>query len=186
MRKINFLVVVPIFLSAILFSLSFISQSEANRRPRAIVAQEEPDATYSIYDRHSISELSSTQVNKKQKLSKIKYDTNVSSRGEGSGRPTGCPNLWCGCWLARHVFGENRRDLWIAKNWLKFKRSAPRIGAVAVMTRRGGGHVGVVVDFDERGNPIIQSGNHNRIVATAVYPKSRIIAYVSPQYNIRN
>ena len=31
-----------------------------------------------------------------------------------------------------------------------------------------------------RGNPILKSGNYNRRVATAVYPKSRIIAYVSP------
>ncbi len=56
----------------------------------------------------------------------------------------------------------------------------PEIGAIAVMGRRGGGHVGVVLGIDANGNPIIVSGNHNHTVAEAVYPRSRIITYVMP------
>jgi len=48
------------------------------------------------------------------------------------------------------------------------------------MTRgKDGGHVGVVTGFDANGNPIVISGNHNNRVDEAVYPRSRVIAYVS-------
>jgi len=58
--------------------------------------------------------------------------------------------------------------------------SGPQVGAIAVMRRGGGGHVGVVSGIDPNGNPIIVSGNHNRTVAESVYPRSRITAYVMP------
>jgi len=38
--------------------------------------------------------------------------------------------------------------------------SGPQVGAIAVMGRHGGGHVGVVSGVDPNGNPIIVSGNH--------------------------
>ena len=60
--------------------------------------------------------------------------------------------------------------------------SGPQIGAIAVMTRGPrGGHVGVVSGVDADGNPIVISGNHNRTVAEAVYPRGRVYAYVMPQ-----
>ncbi len=58
--------------------------------------------------------------------------------------------------------------------------AGPRIGAIAVMRRRGGGHVGVVAGIDRHGNPILISGNHNNTVAESVYPRRRIVAYVMP------
>ena len=58
--------------------------------------------------------------------------------------------------------------------------AGPQVGAIAVMGRRGGGHVGVVSGIDANGNPIIVSGNHNHTVAESVYPRSRIAAYVLP------
>ena len=48
------------------------------------------------------------------------------------------------------------------------------------MSRRGGGHVGVVSGLDGNGNPIIISGNHGHRVAESVYPRGRIYAYVMP------
>jgi len=61
----------------------------------------------------------------------------------------------------------------------------PRIGAIAVMRRKGGGHVGIVSGIDRHGNPILISGNTTigngrRIVAERVYPRTRIISYVMP------
>jgi hypothetical protein len=41
-----------------------------------------------------------------------------------------------------------------------------------------GGHVGIVTGF-EGNNPIIVSGNHNRLVREGVYPARLVIAYVS-------
>lgn len=94
-----------------------------------------------------------------------------------NGRPAGCPHAWCGCWLAEQVFGRNMRELWKATAWLKFPRTSPRPGAIAVMRH----HVGKVTGFDAKGNPIILSGNHGRVgVGEGVYPKGRIIAYVQP------
>ncbi len=58
--------------------------------------------------------------------------------------------------------------------------SGPQVGAIAVMGRRGGGHVGVVSGIDPHGNPIIVSGNHGHRVAESVYPRRRIYAYVLP------
>ena len=49
---------------------------------------------------------------------------------------------------------------------------APQVGAIAVMGRHGGGHVGVVSGIDANGNPIIVSGNHNHTVAESVYPRA--------------
>jgi uncharacterized protein (TIGR02594 family) len=97
--------------------------------------------------------------------------------------PTGRRSLWCGAFMDKvlretgHKGGGN-----LAKGYLNYGRrvSGPQVGAIAVMGRRGGGHVGVVSGVDANGNPIIVSGNHNHTVAESVYPRSRIIAYVEP------
>ena len=97
--------------------------------------------------------------------------------------PTGRRRLWCGAFMDKvlrdtgHPGGGN-----LAKGYLHYGRriSGPRVGAIAVMGRRGGGHVGVVSGIDANGNPIIISGNHNDTVAEATYPRRRIIAYVMP------
>lgn len=103
---------------------------------------------------------------------------------QASGRPAGCPHAWCGCWLAAQFgyAGTKARELWLARNWLRFPHTSPSVGSVAVISRGGkSGHVGIVEGFDANGNPIIRSGNYNNRVATAPYPKGRVIAYVTPQ-----
>lgn len=97
--------------------------------------------------------------------------------------PTGRRSLWCGAFMDKvlrdtgHRGGGN-----LAKGYLHYGRriAGPQVGAIAVMGRRGGGHVGVVSGIDANGNPIIISGNHNHTVAEATYPRHRIIAYVMP------
>jgi uncharacterized protein (TIGR02594 family) len=97
--------------------------------------------------------------------------------------PTGRRSLWCGAFMDKvlrdtgHRGGGN-----LAKGYLHYgaRVSGPQVGAIAVMGRRGGGHVGVVSGVDANGNPIVISGNHNHTVAESVYPRSRIIAYVMP------
>lgn len=95
------------------------------------------------------------------------------------GRPQGCPHLWCGCWLAKH-FGFVDKSLNSARAWLRFPHTHPHIGAVAVLRRRGGGHVGIVKSIDANGNPVLLSGNHSHRVGIGKYPKARVIAYVAP------
>ncbi len=97
--------------------------------------------------------------------------------------PTGRGSLWCGAFMdmvlkqTGHSGGGN-----LALGYLHYgtRVAGPQVGAIAVMGRHGGGHVGVVSGVDANGNPIIVSGNHNHTVAEAVYPRSRISAYVMP------
>jgi uncharacterized protein (TIGR02594 family) len=58
--------------------------------------------------------------------------------------------------------------------------SGPQVGAIAVMGRRGGGHVGVVSGIDASGNPILVSGNNRNRVVEAPISRGRIYAYVMP------
>jgi uncharacterized protein (TIGR02594 family) len=97
--------------------------------------------------------------------------------------PTGRGSLWCGAFMdmvlkrTGHSGGGN-----LARAYAHYGQrvSGPQVGAIAVMGRRGGGHVGVVSGVDPNGNPIIVSGNHNHTVAESVYPAGRISAYVLP------
>ena len=58
--------------------------------------------------------------------------------------------------------------------------SGPQVGAIAVMGRRGGGHVGIITGVDARGNPIMISGNSSHRVREAPVSRGRIYAYVMP------
>lgn len=109
---------------------------------------------------------------------RVRLSAANSDYSYGEGRPAGCPYAWCGCWLSLEKFGENRRHLWVARNWLHegSPASAGCIGCVAILSRGRGGHVGIVIGYNGR-NPIIRSGNHNRSVGTAEYPVRRVIGY---------
>jgi uncharacterized protein (TIGR02594 family) len=98
--------------------------------------------------------------------------------------PTGWSHVWCGRFMnfvlertGRHGTGSN-----LAFSFANYGHhvSGPQVGAIAVMGRRGGGHVGVVSGVDSGGNPIIISGNFRHTVAEVAYPRSRIVAYVMP------
>jgi uncharacterized protein (TIGR02594 family) len=100
--------------------------------------------------------------------------------------PTTRATLWCARFmnfvLERLGLPGTASDL--AKSFASYGKrlEAPKIGAIAVMNRgKSGGHVGVVSGFDKDGDPIVISGNYSRRVAEAVYARSRIIAYVSPE-----
>jgi uncharacterized protein (TIGR02594 family) len=100
------------------------------------------------------------------------------------GNPTGRGSLWCARFMnmvlqhsGLHGTGSD-----MASSFAHYGQhlSGPQIGAIAVMGRRGGGHVGVVSGIDASGNPIVVSGNHGHRVAESVYPRDRIYAYVMP------
>ncbi len=97
--------------------------------------------------------------------------------------PTGRRTLWCGAFvdkILRDAGYPGGGNLALGYLHYGYRVPGPQVGAIAVMGRRHGGHVGVVSGVDANGNPIIISGNHNRTVAEAVYPRGRIIAYVMP------
>jgi uncharacterized protein (TIGR02594 family) len=97
--------------------------------------------------------------------------------------PTGRGSLWCGAFMdmvLKHTGHRGGGNLARAYARYGTRISGPQVGAIAVMARGGGGHVGVVSGIDASGNPIVISGNHNNTVAESVYPRGRIIAYVMP------
>jgi uncharacterized protein (TIGR02594 family) len=105
--------------------------------------------------------------------------------------PTGWSHVWCARFMnfILERTGHRGSGSNLARSFANYgaRIGGPQIGAIAVMGRRGraaggspGGHVGVVSGIDPNGNPIIISGNHGHRVAEAVYPRSRIFAYVTP------
>lgn len=99
--------------------------------------------------------------------------------------PTARKKLWCATFmnmvLAKAGYSGTNSDA--AKSFAQYGRrvSDPKVGAIAVLTRgKNGGHVGVVSGIDANGNPIIISGNHGNTVGEAIYPRTRVIAYVMP------
>lgn len=100
------------------------------------------------------------------------------------GNPTGRSSLWCARFLnlVLQRSGHTGTGSDLASSFAHYGQrvSGPQVGAIAVMSRRGGGHVGIVSGVDAKGNPIVVSGNHGHRVAEAVYPRSRVYAYVLP------
>ena len=97
--------------------------------------------------------------------------------------PTGRKSLWCGAFMdmvLKNTGHKGGGNLALGYQHYGTRIDGPQVGAIAVMGRHGGGHVGVVAGVDASGNPIIISGNHNHTVAESVYPRSRIAAYVMP------
>jgi uncharacterized protein (TIGR02594 family) len=99
--------------------------------------------------------------------------------------PTARSKLWCATFmnlvLAKVGYAGTNSDSAKSFAFYGHRVSSPQIGAIAVLTRGNrGGHVGVVSGIDKNGNPIIISGNHGDRVGEAIYPRSRVIAYVMP------
>ena len=100
------------------------------------------------------------------------------------GNPTGRGSLWCARFmnmvLQRSGYRGTGSDL--ARSFASYGQrvSGPQIGAIAVMGRRGGGHVGIVSGIDASGNPIVVSGNNGNRVREAPISRGRIYAYVMP------
>jgi uncharacterized protein (TIGR02594 family) len=100
------------------------------------------------------------------------------------GNPTGRSRLWCAHFMnfVLERSGHQGSGSGFARSFASYGQrvSGPQVGAIAVMSRGRGGHVGVVSGVDAAGNPIIISGNHGGRVAETVYPRGRIYAYVMP------
>jgi uncharacterized protein (TIGR02594 family) len=100
------------------------------------------------------------------------------------GNPTGWAHDWCGRFM--NLVLERTGHRGTGSNFaLSFERygrrlNGPRVGAVAVMARRGGGHVGVVSGVLPNGDVKVISGNHGHRVAESVYGRGRILAFVLP------
>jgi uncharacterized protein (TIGR02594 family) len=107
-------------------------------------------------------------------------------RGRTAGQ-IGLPaKLWCADFMnfvLRRAGGKGTHSR-AARSFLEYgkKLDGPRVGAIVIFYRKGpnNGHVGVVRGTDGQGNPIVVSGNHGPTVREAMYPKSKVMAYVMP------
>lgn len=100
------------------------------------------------------------------------------------GNPTGRGSLWCARFMnmvLQHT-GHHGTGSDMASSFARYgtRVSGPQVGAIAVMGRRGGGHVGIITGIDARGNPIMISGNNGNRVHEAPISRGRIYAYVMP------
>jgi uncharacterized protein (TIGR02594 family) len=100
------------------------------------------------------------------------------------GNPTGRGRLWCARFMnmVLQKSGHQGTGSDMASSFAHYGQrvSGPEIGAIAVMGRRGGGHVGIVSGIDANGNPIVVSGNNGNRVREAPISRGRIYAYVMP------
>jgi uncharacterized protein (TIGR02594 family) len=111
-------------------------------------------------------------------------DVVAEARRYIGGNPTGRGSLWCARFmnLVLERSGHHGTGSDMARSFAIYGQriSGPQIGAIAVMGRRGGGHVGVVSGIDASGNPILVSGNNRNRVVEAPVASGRIYAYVMP------
>ncbi len=102
----------------------------------------------------------------------------------GGGNPTGRSRLWCARFmnmvLQHSGYHGTGSDMARSFTGYGHRVSGPQVGAIAVMGRRGGSHVGVVSGIDAKGNPIVISGNYGNAVREASISRGRIYAYVMP------
>jgi uncharacterized protein (TIGR02594 family) len=100
------------------------------------------------------------------------------------GNPTGRGSLWCARFMNMVLQHSGYRGTGsdMARSFASYGQrvSGPQVGAIAVMGRRGGGHVGIITGIDASGNPIMISGNNGNRVKEAPVSRGRIYAYVMP------
>ncbi len=100
------------------------------------------------------------------------------------GNPTSRASLWCARFMNMVLERTGHRGTGsdMASSFASYGQrvSGPQVGAIAVMGRRGGGHVGIITGIDAQGNPIMISGNNGNRVREAPVSRGRIYAYVMP------
>jgi len=92
---------------------------------------------------------------------------------------------WCGVYVAAvmHEVGYSRPRYYMrAKAWLDWgvKIPEPVYGCVAILDRKGGGHVGFVVGMDDTGRLQILGGNQDNEVNIRSFGLNRVLGYRVP------
>lgn len=93
---------------------------------------------------------------------------------------------WCGGVMAhwmRQAGVEPPAHAYRALSWAKWgvPLPAPMLGAVAVLTRKGGGHVGIVTGISADGQQVeLLGGNQNNSVNASWFDARRVTAWRAP------
>jgi hypothetical protein len=98
----------------------------------------------------------------------------------GKGRPSGCPNAWCACYLEHTLKKAGLPTLgsFAARDFARYgkRAKAGQVGAIMVMPH----HVGVVAGKCTDGRIRLVSGNHGHKVGTGCYSPGKAIAWRVP------
>ena len=178
----------PIFVGALL--LSFFVTERAFAKPNMDHYFDNDYSYNSSYDdvvsKKTYKKKTSNKQHKYYKNTKQEVVKNTSGSGDlisramnyvgSTGPQLGLPSrLWCADFMNMLVGGKDRRAVSYAS------RGSPApygcTNCVAVTSRKGGGHVGIVKGYDSKGNPILVSGNHSHKVGIGTYSKTSVIAY---------
>ena len=107
-------------------------------------------------------------------------DLVIEARRHLGGNPTSRASLWCARFMNMVLARTGHRGTGsdAASSFASYghRVSGPEVGAIAVMGRRGGGHVGIITGVDAQGNPIMISGNNGNRVREAPVSRGRIYA----------
>lgn len=101
----------------------------------------------------------------------------------GNGPIYGRSNLWCARFvnwvLAKLGYKGTGSDA--AASFSALPATSMHPGAIAVLSRRGGGHVGIVSGATAAGDPILISGNNAGRVREGAVARGRVLRYVEAQ-----
>lgn len=91
---------------------------------------------------------------------------------------------WCGGFVAYCLAKANLpqhipKAFYRAKDWATVGTSInkPAYGAIVVFSRSGGGHAGIVVGKDQKGNIMVLGGNQSDAVNIKPFAVNRVLAY---------
>ena len=91
---------------------------------------------------------------------------------------------WCGgfaayCLAKANLSKHIPKDFYRAKAWAEAGTSLnkPAYGCIVVFARNGGGHVGIVVGKDQKGNIMVLGGNQSDAVNIKPFAVDRVLAY---------
>lgn len=91
-----------------------------------------------------------------------------------------CAGAMC-AWLERAGIRSPRADS--ARSFVTWGKGLdePEYGCIVVFTRNGGGHVGIAVGQDSKGNLLILGGNQGDMVKVSAFKRDRVSAYRYPE-----
>ena len=99
--------------------------------------------------------------------------------------PTTRARLWCARFMnfVLQRTGHRGTGSDLAMSFAKYGRriAGPRVGAIAVLRRKGGGHVGIVTAVPGKGRIVLLSGNDGRRVRERIRSTAGVVAYVMPE-----
>jgi hypothetical protein len=133
--------------------LSFVLAANADATPRRGQHQ---GRTIECNERgcsdHAVRARVATDANGSVMQSRVVAATDGTVIGR---RPAGCPHAFCGCEASLYLFGHIRTELNRATNWMKFPRTSPAPGMVAVRNH----HVMVLMNQVDGKNWRVHDGN---------------------------